>query len=414
MLAAGHAAECGARVVLLEKNSGLGRKLAITGKGRCNVTNATDMPGLISAFGSNGKFLYGAFSRFSNHDLIDFLLRRGVPTKVERGNRVFPTSDRALEIVCALESWLHELKVDVRTGQAARQILVERGTNDESRVKSVSVFGGTVPADAVILATGGITYPKTGSTGDGYRIAAELGHTIVQPTPSLSALEVRDPWIAELMGLSLKNVMATLYVGRKKVAKEFGEMLFTHFGVSGPIILTLSKTYARLEAQDDVVLSINLKPAVKREELDERLIRDFSQIRFFKNYLPDLLPRSLIRTFIRLSGIPGDVEVNKITAVQRRKLLDLLLDFRLTIKRARATDEAIVTAGGVSIKEIDPRTMESKLVRGLYFCGEVIDIDAVTGGFNLQAAFSTGWIAGESAARTRAADSGDREMMKSE
>ncbi|HEY3298329.1 MAG TPA: aminoacetone oxidase family FAD-binding enzyme, partial [Armatimonadota bacterium] len=267
------------------------------------------------------------------------------------------------------------------------------------QVTGVSVFGGVLSADAVVLATGGITYPKTGSTGDGYAMAAEVGHSIITPTPSLSALEVQEDWISDLQGLSLKNVTAALYVGGKKITQEFGEMIFTHFGVSGPIILTLSKTYAGLKDKKDVQISINLKAALKREQLDQRLIHEFTQTRFFKNYLPDLLPRKFGPSVIRLTGIPADIQLNNITSVQRNRLIDLLMDFRLNVTRARATDEAIVTAGGVPIKEIDPRTMESKLVKGLYFCGEVIDVDAVTGGFNLQAAFSTGWVAGESSAK---------------
>ena len=420
--AAGRAAECGAKVILLERNSVLGRKLRITGKGRGNVTNTAGLDEFIAAFGPNGKFLYGAFSRFSNQDLIGLLDRLGVPTKIERGGRVFPASDRAADVAAAFEAWLRGLGVDIRTGVRAQGLEWEDGgTGDAqsgarhpvssiqhpvsriahhvSRITGVRVFSGVIPADAVVLATGGITYPRTGSTGDGYRMAAEVGHTIIPPAPSLSALEIKEPWVSDLQGLSLKNVSATLYAGGKKVGREFGEMLFTHFGVSGPIILTLSKTYAKLEDKAKVELSINLKPALSRKQLDERLIRDFTQARYFKNYLPELLPRTLIPVFMRLSDIPPDTPVNKITSVQRKRIIGLLLDFRLRVEGARAADEAIVTAGGVSIKEIDPRTMESKLVRGLYFAGEVIDIDAVTGGYNLQAAFSTGWVAGENTAR---------------
>lgn len=420
MLAAGRAAECGARVILLERNSVLGRKLRITGKGRGNVTNTAGLDEFIAAFGPNGKFLYGTFSRFSNQDLIGLLERLGVPTKIERGGRVFPASDRAADVAAAFEAWLRDLKVDIRTGCKVKGLVASDqhwegegppeplvGGNPARqkprppirRITGVATYPGTLPADAVVLATGGITYPRTGSTGDGYRMAAEVGHTIIPPAPSLSALEIKEPWVSDLQGLSLKNVSAALYVSGKKVGREFGEMLFTHFGVSGPIILTLSKTYVKLEDKAKVELSINLKPALSRKQLDERLIRDFTQARYFKNYLPELLPRTLIPVFMRLSDIPPDTPVNKITSAQRRHIIGLLLDFRLRVEGARAADEAIVTAGGVSIKEIDPRTMESKLVRGLYFAGEVIDIDAVTGGYNLQAAFSTGWVAGENTAR---------------
>lgn len=403
MLAAGRAAECGAKVVLLERNSVLGRKLRITGKGRGNITNTADLDDFIAAFGPNGKFLYGALSRFSNRDLIELMERLGVPIKVERGGRVFPVSDRAADVVDALERWLRELKVDIRLGVRAQSLVTAQADERaqyRSRVEGVRVFSGIVPAEAVILATGGITYPRTGSTGDGYRMAQEVGHTVVPPVPSLAALEVREDWVCNLQGLSLRNVSATLYSSGKKVRKEFGEMLFTHFGVSGPIILTLSKAYAGLEDKSDVQLSVSLKPAVTREQIDERLIRDFSRPRLLKNYLRELLPRTMIPVFAWLAGIPEDIPVNKITAQQRKKMLDLLFDFRLTITGARPAEEAIVTAGGVSIKEIDPRTMESRLVRGLYFVGEVIDIDATTGGYNLQAAFSTGWVAGESAAQS--------------
>lgn len=393
ILAAGRAAECGAKVSLLEGNSALGRKLSISGKGRGNVTNTANQKEFVEAFGANGKFLFGALSRFSNQDLIELLNRLGVPTKVERGGRVFPASDKASDVVEALEKWIRDLGVDVRLGCKAKGLVVEDG-----HITGVKVFGGTIPTNAAIVTTGGITYPKTGSTGDGYRMASEVGHTIVPPTPSLSALVTKEPWIGQLQGLGLKNVAVTMYANGKKVAKEFGEMLFTHFGVSGPIILSLSKVYAQLEDKSNVEISINLKPALSQEQLDERLIRDFTQTKQFKNYLPELLPRTLIPVFIQLMGISADTPVNKINGRERKLMIKLLTDFRLIVAMARSTDEAIVTAGGVSIKEIDPRTMESKLVHCLFFAGEVIDIDAVTGGYNLQAAFSTGWVAGENAA----------------
>lgn len=331
---------------------------------------------------------------------------------------MFPQSDRASDVADALERWLRELRVDIRLGTRVHGLVVEKkdqggGDNEEtpskksrsyspalfsSFISGVRVFSGVIPADAVVLATGGITYPRTGSTGDGYRIAAEVGHTIVPPKPSLAALETAEPWVSQLQSLSLRNVTATLFSEKKKLAIEFGEMLFTHFGVSGPIILTLSKVYAGLSHKSGVSVSINLKPALSREQLESRLISDFSQKKQFKNYLPALLPRTLIPVFINLSGIPADLPVNRITKTQRKKIIDLLMDFRLQITGARPAEEAIVTSGGVSLKEIDPRTMGSLLVYGLHFAGEVIDIDATTGGYNLQAAFTTGWIAGESAA----------------
>jgi hypothetical protein len=406
LLAAGRAAECGAKVILLERNSIVGRKLRITGKGRCNVTNTAEKADFIAAFGPDGKFLYGAYSRFSNQDVIDLLERLGVPTKVERGGRVFPKSDSADDVANALAKWIKDLGVDVRPGTKVQGLAVEdaceageSGEGCTRRVTGVKVFSGVIPADAVILATGGITYPKTGSTGDGYRMGVEVGHTVVPPAPSLTALDAKESWVPDLEGLSLKNVSAALLVNGKRVAKEQGEMLFTHFGVSGPIVLTLSKVYSSLtEYPPSVSLSINLKPGVTREQLDERLIGDFTRTVHYKNYLSELLPRMLIPVFTRLSMIPADTSINKVTAEQRKRIIDLLLDFRMTITGTRPMDEAIVTAGGVSTREIDPRTMESKLVSGLYFAGEVVDVDAVTGGFNLQAAFTMGWVAGESAA----------------
>lgn len=422
MLAAGRAVENGAKVVLIEKNGILGKKLRITGKGRCNLTNTAEMSDFIAAFGANGKFLYSAFSRFHAQDIRDLLEGLGVPTKVERGGRVFPVSDDANEVADALERWLKKLRVDVRKGAKAERIVTsehstsirrggQRSTSNQQEsaptidhqpstipsVLGVKVFSGIVPADAVILATGGITYPKTGSTGEGYRMAAEVGHTIITPVPSLSALETTESWVSALQGLSLKNVQATLYAGEKKVAEEFGEMLFTHFGVSGPIILSLSKVYAELKKKSDVALAINLKPALSREQLDARLIEDFRQTKMYKNYLPELLPRTLIPVFAALSRVPEETPVNRITAVQRTRMIDMLLGLRLTIAGQRSVDEAIVTSGGIPINQVNPSTMESKLVSGLYLAGEMIDIDAVTGGYNLQAAFSTGWVAGESA-----------------
>ncbi|MHB0998793.1 MAG: BaiN/RdsA family NAD(P)/FAD-dependent oxidoreductase [Armatimonadota bacterium] len=393
ILAAGRAAECGAKSILLERNGTLGRKLRLTGAGRGNVTNSAELEDFIKAFGPNGKFLYGVFTRFSNNDLIGLLERLGVPTKIERGGRVFPVSDRASDVVEALESWIRGEGVDVRVGIRVKELVVEDG-----RVTGVKVFSGVIPADAIILATGGVSYPKTGSTGDGYRIASAVGHTVYAPQPSLSALVTEETWVRDLQGVSLRNVTATMFVDGKKVGSEFGEMIFTHFGLSGPIILSLSKIYARLEDKGDVKITINLKPALNQEQLEARLLKDFAQTKQLKNYMPELLPKALAMMVISLSGIPEDLPVNKVSVAQRQGIIDLLMNLPLTIKQARSADEAIVTAGGVSIKEIDPRTMESKLVKGLYFAGEVIDIDAVTGGYNLQAAFSTGWVAGESAA----------------
>jgi len=395
--AAGRAAELGARVTILERGPELARKLRISGKGRGNVTNTAEMEDFIAAFGPNGKFLYGAFSRFFRDELLELLDRLGVPTEAERGGRVFPASGRAEDVADALVKWVRGVGVRVRLNTRVKRILVE-----SAKVVGVETYAGPVHGERVVLATGGISYPKTGSTGDGYTMAAEVGHTVVSPRPSLSALVVEEAWVKRLQGLSLRNVKAVLYLDDKKLAQEFGEMLFTHFGVSGPTVLTLSRLVPDALKEGKVTLSIDLKPALSEEQLDRRLIRDFAQTRHFGNYLPDLLPRKLIPVFAELSGVPADIPVNKIIATQRKAIVSLLRDFRLTIRGARPVDEAIVTAGGVSVKEIDPRTMESKLVEGLYFAGEVIDVDAVTGGYNLQAAFSTGWVAGESAARDKA------------
>lgn len=400
LLAAGRAAECGAKVVVIERGPLAGRKLRICGKGRANITNTADLQEFIAAFGDNGKFLYSAFSRFFKDDLRQLLDRLGVPSKVERGGRVFPASDDADDVADAIERWVRELGVQIKLNTRAKGLIVENG-----RVVGVDTYSGPVRGDAVILATGGITYPKTGSTGDGYKMAEEVGHKIVKPRPSLTAMVTKEHWVKDLQGLSLKNVDARLFLTgedkkRKLVAREFGEMLFTHFGISGPIILTLSRKAVDIIHQGKVEVSIELKPALSDEQLEQRFIRDFTATKHYRNYLSELLPRAMIPVFIMLSGIPADLPINKITAQQRRRMIELLRDLRVTVTGFRPPDEAIVTAGGVDIREINPKTMESKVAPGLYLVGEVIDIDATTGGYNLQAAFSTGWIAGESAAQS--------------
>lgn len=400
LMAAGRAAERGAKVILLERGPRTGRKLRICGKGRANVTNTAEVKEFIAAFGDNGKFLYGAFSRFFSNHLIALLDRLGVPTKVERGGRVFPVSDDADDVADALERWGRDLGVEIRRNIRVVGVIVETVEG----VAGVETYSGPVRGDAVILATGGMTYPKTGSTGDGYEIAADVGHHIVEPRPALTAMVASESWVSDLQGLSLKNVDARLHLigedgKRKLVGKQFGEMLFTHFGVSGPIILTLSRKALDVLKLGKLELTIDLKPALSDEQLDQRFIREFTGTRYFKNYLPELLPRLLIPVFIELSSIPADLPLNRITTHQRRKIIEQLRNLRLTVTSLCPPEEAIVTAGGVDIREIDPRTMESKLVKGLYFVGEVIDIDATTGGYNLQAAFSTGWVAGENAAK---------------
>lgn len=399
MMAAGRAAAAGASVTLLEKNSRLGEKVLITGKGRCNLTNATDITGLIENIPGNGRFLHSALNTFSNRDLIRFMEKQGVPTKVERGNRVFPVSDRAEDVVRALEKYVRESGVRVVYDAAAVQL-----DYSDSGMKGVRVqSGGHYPAEAVILCAGGASYPGTGSNGDGYRMAAAAGHTIVPLRPSLVPLLTAEAWVKDTQGLTLKNVLVTLWTEEgRKLADEFGEILFTHFGVSGPTILTLSRTAVEYTAITGKKpgLKINLKPALTEEQLDDRLKRDFSayQRKQFKNALGDLFPRTLIPVIISLSGIEERRYVHQITKEERSRLRDLISGMELTVKGPRPLAEAVVTAGGVSTKEINPKTLESKLIRGLYFAGEVIDVDGLTGGFNLQAAFSTGYTAGQAAA----------------
>ncbi|MBP2625617.1 MAG: hypothetical protein H6Q68_328 [Firmicutes bacterium] len=399
MMAAISASQHGAQVTILEKMSVLGRKLSITGKGRCNITNVADKQTIIKNMPGNGSFIYSALYRFSNQDIIDFLHNHGVMTKVERGGRVFPVSDNAKEVVDAFRKAFKELNVEVVIGQAVKRIIMHNG-----RVTGV-LAGNNVEyaADAVILATGGASYPATGSTGDGYRMGQMVGHTIVPLKPSLVPLEVGENWIGELQGLSLKNVVASVIFDGKKVADEFGEMLFTHYGLSGPIILSLSKKVAELlsgKPGQEVLLAINLKPALTAEVLDKRIQRDFEKFarKQLKNSLGELLPAKLINVIIDLAYLDPDKFVHQITKEERTRLLEQITNLTFTITGTRPVSEAIVTAGGIHVKEINPKTMESKLVEGLYFAGEVIDIDGYTGGFNLQAAFSTGYVAGQSAA----------------
>lgn len=396
MMAAGQAAKMGASVTLLERNERLGKKLAITGKGRGNVTNTAEIEDFITQFPGHGRFLYSALYRFTNDDVRRFFSDLGVPTVEERGGRVFPQSQKASDLVDALRQFLDQTGVRIYKGQRADAIGVKDGA-----VEYVGCGEKQFPADAVIIATGGASYPATGSTGDGYRLARELGHTVETPHPALVPLETVETWVRDLTGLSLKNVNVQLTVGKNIVAEEFGEMLFTHYGLSGPIILTVSREAVKaLKKGKKPVIHLNLKPALTPEQLDARLLRDFEKYsrKQFKNSLVDLLPQRLIDPVIRISGIDGELPVNQISREQRRQLLVALTDMPLNVSGVRSLREAIVTAGGVSRKEIDPASMASKLVKGLYFAGEVIDIDGNTGGYNLQAAFSTGTLAGLSAA----------------
>ncbi|HHZ16406.1 MAG TPA: NAD(P)/FAD-dependent oxidoreductase [Peptococcaceae bacterium] len=396
LIAAGRAAELGAKVIILEKNKAVGRKLLISGKGRCNITNNGDINTFMENYPGGGRFLYSAFHHFFQPELLQLLKRYGVETKVERGGRIFPASDKASDVVQALLNYARTNGAELRTQTEVLEIWQADGA-----VKGVKTAEEHIEGYAVIIATGGKSYPATGSTGDGYKWAAALGHTVITPRPALVPLNIQEEWVKELQGLSLKNVAVTLTHGEKVLAKEFGEMLFTHFGVSGPVILTLSRLVVEKENRRELKLHLNLKPALDEEKLDKRLQRDFQkyQRRQLQNALDDLLPKRLIPIVIRLSGIEPAKFVHQITREERHKLVQILLDLGMTVLGPRSLAEAIVTAGGVSLREVNPRTMESKLVSGLYFAGEILDIDGFTGGYNLQAAFSSGYLAGESAAQ---------------
>ncbi len=400
LMAAISAQEQGAaKILLLERMSTLGRKLRITGKGRCNLTNKAPIEDFPKYFPGNGRFLYSVLRQFTNQDLMAFFEERHVPLKTERGGRVFPVSDQAADIVAALKAALN--KTTVVTNARVKKILSADG-----HVTGVETWqGGQYHAPNVILATGGASYPATGSSGDGYALAKALGHSIVPLHPALVPLEVEEDLVAkELQGLSLRNVSAQVWLGERKVAEEFGEMLFTHFGLTGPIILSLSAQLAKKwkEGADasDASIKINLKPALSEEVLDKRLQRDFQKFtrKQLKNALSELLPAKMIPVIIDLAFLDEDKAVNQITKEERQRLLQQICGLTFTVSKARPLAEAIVTAGGVNVKEVNPKTMESKLLQGLFFAGEILDIDAYTGGFNLQAAFSTGYAAGVSAA----------------
>ncbi len=394
MMAAIKAAENGAEVVILEKMKKPGRKMMITGKGRCNITNAADVPEIIRNIHGNGRFLNSSMRAFDNQDVIYFFEGQGVPTKVERGNRVFPVSDKAQDVVDAMVERIHELGVTIETETTVKDILTQEGRVAGVRTKTGAIY----KADAVILCVGGASYPGTGSTGDGYAMAEALGHTIETVRPSLVPLVAEDDWVKEVQGLSLRNVRGTLRVDGEKAAEMFGEMMFTHYGVTGPIILSMSRTASEYLAAGDhfLELSINLKPALSEEKLDARIQRDFEkyQRKQLGNALVDLLPHKLIGPVLDSAFLAPDKPVHQITVEERHRLVQTLQDLTLVITDTRPLAEAIVTVGGVSVKEIDPKTMESKLVPGLYFAGEVVDVDGYTGGYNLQAAFSMGAAAG--------------------
>lgn len=393
MMAAIRAAEQGASVTLLEPNERLGKKLNITGKGRCNVTNNAGLEELLANVPKNGKFLYSVFSRFDGRDAMAFFEKLGVPLKTERGNRVFPVSDSAFDISAALERRMKALRVSVIRDRAMRLEITD------GAVTGVTGEKGTYPAGAVILATGGVSYPATGSTGEGHRMAAEAGHTVTPLQGSLVPLKEQGNDCARMQGLSLRNVSLTVFENEKKIYTDFGEMLFTHFGVSGPLVLSASAHMRRFDKKK-YRLEIDLKPALDEPTLDKRLLSDFEKHANsdFCNALDDLLPQKLIPMVVERSGIEPRRKVHDITREQRRDLLRVLKHFTVEIAGLRPVTDAIVTSGGVKVGEIDPKTMESKCVKGLYFAGELIDVDAYTGGFNLQIAWATGRAAGEAAA----------------
>ena len=400
MMAAITAAENGNEVLIIEKMPSFGRKLLITGKGRCNITSSLYMSEFIKNTPGNGRFLYSAFQNYTNTDIIEFLKKQGLEVKEERGNRIFPVTDKSLDVLKCFTKRMDELKIQYKLNTTVEKILIQN-----SEVTAVRTDKEMIKADKVILATGGKSYPLTGSTGDGYKIAKSLGHTITPIKPSLVPLEVYEKEeCKKLQGLSLRNVgIKIVDVDKKKIIYEdFGEMIFTHFGISGPTILSGSAHLVRYKDIDYLLRSkyinvnIDLKPALTEEQLDDRILRDFKEFKNkqFKNSLDKLLPQKMISMIIELSGIDENKKVNEITKDERKKLIQLLKNFTVTIKGFRPVEEAIITCGGIDIKEINPKTMESKLIKGLYFAGEIIDVDSYTGGFNLQIAYSTGYTAG--------------------
>lgn len=391
MMACHAAAMCGHQVTLLEKNEKLGKKIYITGKGRCNLTNASDMEVLFVNVMSNRKFLYSAFYTFDNNQVIDLFEMNGMATKTERGNRVFPVSDHSSDVISTMAKVLKNDNVEVKLNTTVQSLIIK-----ENKACGVIVNGKEISADNVILCTGGLSYPSTGSTGDGYEFAKKAGHRIVDCTPSLVPFNIREEWVKDLQGLSLKNSAVTIYDEKKKLYSDFGEMLFTHFGVSGPMILSASGNIKAAEFAKPLKLVIDLKPAMTEEQLDKRILRDFDENKNkqFRNSVSKLLPSKLIPIIIDLSGIDPDKKVNEISKEERNHFVHLLKNLTMTINGLRGWNEAIITKGGINVKDVNPSTMESKLVSNLFFAGEVLDLDAMTGGYNLQIAWSTGYLAG--------------------
>lgn len=386
------AAKNGHDVTLVEKNEKIGKKIYITGKGRCNLTNASDMEVLFSNVMSNRKFLYSAFYACDNSSVIDFFETNGMPTKIERGNRVFPVSDHSSDVISTLTKALRKEKVRLLFNTSVKDILIE----DKAACGVVLSDNTKIKADSVIVATGGLSYKSTGSTGEGHQMAKKMGHKIVECTPALVPFNIKESWVKELQGLSLKNTAIKIFNDKKKVYEDFGEMLFTHFGVSGPMILSASASIKPALFKEKLKLVIDLKPALTTEQLDKRILRDFDEEKNkqFKNSIGKLLPQKLVPVIIELSKINPDKKVNEVSKEERILLVNLIKNLTVTVEGLRDWNEAIITKGGVSVKEVNPSTMESKLVNNLYFAGEVLDLDAMTGGYNLQIAWSTGYLAG--------------------
>ncbi len=391
MMAAISAAMCGHKVSLYEKNEKLGKKIYITGKGRCNVTNACDTEELFGKIVTNKKFMYSAIYTFDNNMVQAFFEENGCPLKIERGNRVFPVSDKSYDVINALEAKMKELGINIYLNHTVSDIIVDNGV-----AKGIVIGNKKLFADGIVVATGGYSYPTTGSTGDGHAIAKKHGHKITKCVPALVPFNVKEEWVKDLQGLSLRNVNVRIKDNNKILYEDFGELLFTHFGVSGPTVLSASSYVIDLIRTKELELSIDLKPALNEQQLDERILRDFEENknRNFSNALDKLLPKSLIPVIIERSEINPDRKVNEIKKDERKGLVRLIKNFDLTLISLRGFNEAIITHGGIDVKEIDPGTMESKLIKGLYFAGEILDVDAVTGGYNLQIAWSTGFLSG--------------------
>ncbi|MBN2635549.1 MAG: NAD(P)/FAD-dependent oxidoreductase [Prolixibacteraceae bacterium] len=399
LLAAGRAAELGAQVLVLEKMASEGRKLLITGKGRCNITNDATIGEFVKHVFPNGKFLRNAFSQYFSKDIIELLQKHGVDVVLERGGRYFPASDKSADVLNALLKWVKETGVEIRCGQRVEKLMVE-----DSKITGVRANGEVINAQNVILATGGKSYPATGSTGDGYELARQVGHSIEKPIPALVPLETKGSVAQKLQGLNLKNVNAVVWIDGKKAGEAFGEMIFTHFGLSGPIILTLSRiVVAALQHNKNVEITVDLKPALDDQKLDNRLIRDLNEHgkKRLDNIFRSWLPASMIPVFIELLELDPEKECHQVSGKERKQIRNLMKNLRFEVSHNRSFKEAIITAGGIATTEISPKTMESKLISGLYFAGEIIDLDAETGGYNLQIAYSTGWLAGNSAAQKK-------------